>query len=347
MDGEVVHALLGLLDQRVAEHLPGQVLGDAAGLVQRLVDRHRADGHRRVAQDPLARLVDVLAGGEIHDGVGAPADRPDHLFHFLGQRGRHGRIAEVAVDLDAEVAADGHRLQFRVVDVGGDDGAAGGDFLAHEFRGHVLGAQRQVRAERVARMLAQQGLVLGLVVERLEVQRLAQRHVFHFRRDDALARIVHLRHIGTRLGTARVGQLGKAQVRRGRVVGAVAAIFGRQARQHLGVAALLDPAGAHAGQAGLQVDMDVRVAVRARGVVDGDRRIRHLALVGARGRLQDRAQRHAQVRTAAGQVGLAGSRIGEFLVEIALERFKRCGGGSAGHGCRPLSCGGWTKPGAL
>ena len=61
VDGEVVDALLGLLDERVAVDLPGQILGPAADLLERLVDRHRADRHRRVAEDPLARLVDVLA----------------------------------------------------------------------------------------------------------------------------------------------------------------------------------------------------------------------------------------------------------------------------------------------
>ena len=46
VDGEVVHALLGLLDQGVAEDFPGQVLGLAVHFFQRLVDRHRADRDR-------------------------------------------------------------------------------------------------------------------------------------------------------------------------------------------------------------------------------------------------------------------------------------------------------------
>ena len=61
MDGEIVDALFGLLDQRVAEDFPGEVLGDAADFLQRLVDRHGADGHGRVADDPFARVVDVAA----------------------------------------------------------------------------------------------------------------------------------------------------------------------------------------------------------------------------------------------------------------------------------------------
>ena len=99
MDGEVVDALLALLDQRVAIDLPGQVFGDAADLLQRLIDRHRADGHRRVAHDPFADGVDVAAGGQIHHRVGAPADRPDQLVHLLGHAGGDDGVADIGVDL--------------------------------------------------------------------------------------------------------------------------------------------------------------------------------------------------------------------------------------------------------
>jgi hypothetical protein len=83
VDGEVVDALFGLLDQRVAEDFPGQVLGLAVDLFQRLIDRHGADRHRRVADDPFAGFVDVLAGGQVHHRVAAPADRPGHLLDFF------------------------------------------------------------------------------------------------------------------------------------------------------------------------------------------------------------------------------------------------------------------------
>ena len=56
VDGEVVHALLGLLDQGVAEDLPGEVFGLAVDLFQRLVDRHRADRHRAVADLSLIHI---------------------------------------------------------------------------------------------------------------------------------------------------------------------------------------------------------------------------------------------------------------------------------------------------
>ena len=133
VDGEVIDALLGLLDQRVAIEVPRQFLRAAADFFQRLVNRHGADRHGRVADDPLARLVDVLAGGKIHHRVGAPADRPRHLLDFLLDGGGDGGVADVGVDLHAEIAPDDHRLAFGMIHVGGNDRAAGGDFLADEF----------------------------------------------------------------------------------------------------------------------------------------------------------------------------------------------------------------------
>ena len=83
VDGEVIHALLGLLDQRVAENFPSQVFGNAADFLKCLVNWHRADRHRRVAQNPVARGVDVFAGRQIHHRVCAPTDRPNQFFDFF------------------------------------------------------------------------------------------------------------------------------------------------------------------------------------------------------------------------------------------------------------------------
>ena len=103
MDGKVIDALLGLLDQRVAEDLPCQVLGDAADLLERLVDGDGADGDGRIAHDPFARRVDVVAGREVHHRVGAPADRPNHLFDLFSDRRGDRGIADVSVDLNQEI----------------------------------------------------------------------------------------------------------------------------------------------------------------------------------------------------------------------------------------------------
>ena len=138
VDGEVVHALLGLLDDGVEKHVDGQVVDPAPHFLQTLVNGYRADGHRRVADDPLARLVDVGASGQIHHGVRAPAGRPLQLLHlFLDRRGQR-RVADVGVDFHQEVAADGHRFQLGVADVGREDRAAGGDLVAYERWREVL-----------------------------------------------------------------------------------------------------------------------------------------------------------------------------------------------------------------
>ena len=44
--GHVIHALLALFDDGIAENLPRQVLSYAVDLLQRLVDGHGADGDR-------------------------------------------------------------------------------------------------------------------------------------------------------------------------------------------------------------------------------------------------------------------------------------------------------------
>ena len=134
VDGEVIDPLLRLFDERVAINFPGQFLGAAADFFERLINRHGADRHGRVANDPFARGVNVFAGGKIHHGVGAPFRRPTHFLDFFLDRRRDGAVADVGVDFHQEIAADDHRLEFRVIDVRRDDGAAARDFVAHEFR---------------------------------------------------------------------------------------------------------------------------------------------------------------------------------------------------------------------
>ena len=210
VDREIVDALLGLLDQRVAVDLPRQLLGLAVDLFERLVDRHRADRHRRVADDPFARLVDVLAGREIHHRVGAPAGRPRHLLDFLVDRRRHGRVADVGVDLHQEIAADDHRLGFGMIDVVRDDRAAARDFVADEFGRDDRGNRR---AEALAGMLARQAF--GKRRQHLVAhQVLADRDELHLRRDDAAARVVHLRDVGARLSRGAASDAGRSAARR-------------------------------------------------------------------------------------------------------------------------------------
>ncbi len=290
MDGEVVDALLGLLDQGVAEQLPGQVFGDAIDLLQRLVDRHRADRHRRVADDPLAGFVDVLAGGQVHHRVRTPADAPGQLGDFFLDGGTQRRVADVAVDLHQEVAADDHRLQLRVVDVGGDDGATAGDFVTDEFGGDFLG---DAGTEALARVLLIQQAGGAML---LQLHVLADGDVFHLGRDDALTRIVHLADVPARLGAARVAHVGEAHGGQLGIVQAALAEFGTQPRQFLGIAAILDPGAAHIGQALAHVDLHIGVGVGAGRIVDQHRRIDFATEGGGRDVETDLAHRHANVR---------------------------------------------------
>ena len=57
---------------------------------ERLQERHRGRGsgtrrHGRVAQNPLARLVDVVPRGEVHHRVSAPDGAPLQLLNLLQQ----------------------------------------------------------------------------------------------------------------------------------------------------------------------------------------------------------------------------------------------------------------------
>ena len=199
VNGEIIHPLFRLLDQRIAEDLPGEVFGNAVDLLQRLIDGHRTNRHRRVADDPLAGFMDVLAGGEIHDGVRAPADAPSHLVHFFLDGRGDRRVAQVAVDFHQEVTTNDHRLAFRVVDVVGNDRPATGHLIAHELRRDLLG---QAGAKALACMLMAQNALHLRRTQRLAALVFPQGDELHFRRDDALAGVVQLGHVLARFRPA-------------------------------------------------------------------------------------------------------------------------------------------------
>ena len=131
MDSEVIDPLLGLFNQRIAVDLPGEFLSLAAHLLQGLINWHGTNRHGRVAQDPLTRLVDVLAGGQVHDRIGSPARGPGHLFDLFIDRGRHCGVADVGVDLHQEIPPNDHRLGLGVVDIGRNDRPSACHLVAH------------------------------------------------------------------------------------------------------------------------------------------------------------------------------------------------------------------------
>ena len=172
VDGHVVDALLALLDHGVPEDLPGQGVCFAVDLLQRLVDRDRADGDGGVADDPFAGRVDVVPGRKVHHRVRAPLRGPLELVDLLGDGAGYRGVADVRVDLHQERLPDDHRLGLRVVDVAGDDGPAGGDFAA----------------------------------DKLDVAVLPQCDEAHLRCHDALPRVMHLGDRTAFDGAARFGR---------------------------------------------------------------------------------------------------------------------------------------------
>ena len=145
VDREVVHALLRLLDQRVAEQVPGQFL--RAG-------RRPSPGPGRSGPCPIgtgelrrihSRVSWMFSPVERSITVSAP-QRVDQIIFSTSSSMEEldRRVADVGVDLDQEVAADDHRLRLGVIDVGGDDRAAAGDLVAHELRARHPRAARRI-----------------------------------------------------------------------------------------------------------------------------------------------------------------------------------------------------------
>ena len=142
VDREVVDALLRLVFDHLEDDVVGQILDLATD--DHRVDRYRADRHSGVLDDRLAAGVEIAAGGQVHHRVGAPAHRPLHLLHlFVGAR-RHGRRAEIGVDLGLRGAADGHGIESvaEVDPVGGNDHASRRHLVTHLHRRQVQFAGR-------------------------------------------------------------------------------------------------------------------------------------------------------------------------------------------------------------
>ena len=169
VNGHIVHALFALLDDGIAEDLPGQILCYTIDLFQSLVDGHGANGNRGIAQDPLAGGVDIVTGGKVHYGVCAPLGGPAQFGYFFLDRGCDRRVANIGIDFGKEFTPNDHGLRLRVVDIIRDNGAAASHLSANEFRIAVL----------------------------------TQCYEFHFAGDDSLAGVVHLGNAAPRQGLKR------------------------------------------------------------------------------------------------------------------------------------------------
>ena len=82
--------------------------------------------------------MNVLTGGQIHDGVRAPTSRPDHLLHLFGDGRGHSRVTNVGVDFGGKALANNHRLGLRVLVVGRNHGTPRSNLFANNFRIHIF-----------------------------------------------------------------------------------------------------------------------------------------------------------------------------------------------------------------
>ena len=303
MDGEVIHALLCLFNQGVAEQLPGQVFGLAVNLLQGLVDGHGTNRHRRITQNPFTGFMNIFAGRKVHQGIATPASRPGHLLDFFFDRGSHCRVTDISIDLDQEITANNHWLEFRVIDITGNNGATTRDLITHKLRRDLF---RQIGSKGLALMLDQELLIGRVLAQFIETHGLADRDVFHLGRNNALARIVHLGHVGAVFCLSRFANVLKAQFCQLGIVHALLAIVRCRAIQQLGITTLLDPCRTQVRHPLHQVDLDIRIGKRARRVIYRNRWINLSTKTGRGIVLVDLAHTDANVRARPLDIDLAG-----------------------------------------
>src|SRR6266550_424001 len=98
--------------------------------------------------------------------------------------------------LDQKIAADDHRLRFRMIDIGRDYRAAARHLIAHKLRRDEL---RNGRAEAVSPVGSSRAV--GAILQCfLATDVFPDRYVFHLGRNDALLGVVHLAAVTARLG---------------------------------------------------------------------------------------------------------------------------------------------------
>ena len=137
MHRDKVHPLFGVVVHHVQEIVGLDVI-EAVGLGHHLVDGHGAEGRRALGQKRRTDLVQVAAGGQVHDRVGPVLQGRGQLGLLLLQADVVGRSADIGVDLDPHPGADGRGLKPPVLPVGRQRHGAQGQPLADNLRGHTL-----------------------------------------------------------------------------------------------------------------------------------------------------------------------------------------------------------------
>ncbi len=140
VDRHVVDALLGLVLDHVQKMLRVHVFDVTTEFFQHLVDRHGSDRHRTAVDDLPTNVVDVLAGRQIHHGVGAVVNGRVQFFQFLAHIAGDGAVADIGVDFALSGDADAHRFKCPggMDPVGRDHHSTGGHFLADRLDRQVF-----------------------------------------------------------------------------------------------------------------------------------------------------------------------------------------------------------------
>ena len=199
-----------------------------------------------------------------------------------------------------------------MVDVVRNDRAPASDFIADKFRRDQIGDARApalrafaVGGDQLFRHFAAQVLTLC--------------HIFHFRRDDALAGIVHLADVRACLCAKwPLHHIGEGWHTAGAVRPQLAIVF----RLHfacvilLDIAACHDPFAAQRGQAGIDVDICLGVCVRAGGVIDPNRRLIALQIDLSHRHANAGARARANVDLAAAANGASGNANFDGAVDV-------------------------------
>ena len=208
----------------------------------------------------------------------------------------------------------------------GQDRAAARHLVAHELGRDDL---RNRRAERLA------GMLRGEFAQRFGALALADRDELHLGRDLAAPRVVHLGDAAARRGAQHRSRALEAQPGEARVVLARAHERRRRSVGGVDVAARADPAFAQRRESAAQVDRDVGIGERPRGVVErrsagsrrGSSRRRDRCGASATGALRAsaRARRAANPRRRRLREPGSGSRVTRFSrwsgEAVAMRRF--------------------------
>ena len=307
MNRKIVHALFGLFDQCFAEDFPIDFFAFSADFFKGLINRHRPDGNRAIAQNPFPRRMNIFPRGKVHQRVPAPTAGPSHFIDFLFDPRGDGGIADVCIDFNQKIAPDNHRFRLRMVNVGGKNGTSSGNFRAHEFRRYLL---RNCRSEILSRMHEPEVLTRrfrNCVVRCLQLHVFANGNKFHFRRDNAALGIIHLRDACTRFGSVNF------PIPSVELFDMASRFYGGNditRHNRFDIAALQNPRSSQGWKPLANILMKSLVAPRPGSVVNAYGRIfvQNLPGSGASRRKRDFAHRHTDVRARTFDINAAALR---------------------------------------